>query len=214
MGGRFDVFHSLETEKQQRILKAALVEFATKGFKYASTNAIAENAQIGKGMLFYYFGSKEELFDFLCEYAIEFVRNQYVSRYQVETGDFLERYKALTTLKRWTMSEFPEVIGFFESFFKAENAPYFGKYSEEFARIRRSVYDKIYDGVDYSLFREDVDGKTVVKYMKWLLESYEKDTTERFKRGEMDLSDDAVLSAEWEKYYAFTDDLRRIFYKG
>ncbi|MDR2043627.1 MAG: TetR/AcrR family transcriptional regulator [Clostridium sp.] len=74
MSGRFDVFHSLEPEKQKRILDAALREFADKGFKRASTNA----ARIGKGMLFYYFGSKEELFDFLCEYTMEFARNTYL----------------------------------------------------------------------------------------------------------------------------------------
>ncbi|MGC4018669.1 MAG: TetR/AcrR family transcriptional regulator [Muricomes sp.] len=71
-GSNFDAFHALEEEKQTRIINAALVEFSVKGYKRASTNVIAEKAQIGKGMLFYYFGSKEELFHFLCEYTIEF----------------------------------------------------------------------------------------------------------------------------------------------
>lgn len=213
MGGRFDVFHSLDREKQQRIIKAALVEFAAKGFKRASTNAIAENAQIGKGMLFYYFGSKDELFDFLCEYTIEFARTEYITRYSTDSGDFLERYKILTEVKRKSMAEFPEVIGFFESFYHDEKAPYFEKFAKETAEIRQLVYSKIYDGIDYSLFRNDLDGKTVVKYLKWLLNGYEADVTERFKRGELNTEDDSVLAAEWAKFYMFTDDLRHIFYK-
>lgn len=213
MSGGFDAFHSLDEEKQQRIIRAALVEFAVKGFKRASTNAIAENAKIGKGMLFYYFGSKEELFDFLCEYTIEFMRTKYVNLYESNTGDFIERYKVLTEVKRKVMSEFPEIISFFESFYHEENAPYFDKFSKDIIEIRKLIYGKIYDNIDYSLFRYDLDGKAVVNYLKWLFQGYEADITERFKRGEVSVSDETALASEWSKFYAFTDNLRQIFYK-
>jgi hypothetical protein len=75
------------------------------------------------------------------------------------------------------------------------------------------VYDDIYDGLDYSLFRDDMDGKTVVKYLKWLLDAYEAETAERFKRGDFDVNDEQSLAAEWARFYAFTDDLRKVFYK-
>ncbi len=213
MESRFDVFHSLDREKQQRIIKAALSEFASKGFKRASTNKIAENAQIGKGMLFYYFGSKEELFDFLCEYTLAFARTEYVNRYETDSGDFLQRYKMLTELKRKSLKEFPEVISFFESFYQEENKHYFGKFAEDIEEMRQLILRRIYEGIDYSLFRRDLDGTAVVKYMKWLFDGYEADIMHRFKRGELNTSDEAALAEEWSKFYAFTDDLRQIFYK-
>jgi TetR/AcrR family transcriptional regulator len=45
-----------------KILKAALVEFCAKGLAGARTAAIARRAGVNKRMLFYCFGSKEELY--------------------------------------------------------------------------------------------------------------------------------------------------------
>ncbi|GHV12846.1 TetR family transcriptional regulator [Clostridia bacterium] len=213
MSGNFDVFHALDEEKKQRIIKSALAEFAGKGFKRASTNVIAENAKIGKGMLFYYFGSKEELFDFLCEYVIEFAKNEYAGQLNSDSGDFLERHKVLTEAKRRLMSGYGEFFVFFEEFYKDENAPHFEKYKIEIAELRELIYGKIYDGIDYALFREDLNGAEVVKYLTWLMNGYEAETAERVKNGGLDVLNEAAVKEEWAKFYSFTDDLRRIFYK-
>jgi AcrR family transcriptional regulator len=47
---------------QQRILEAALQEFATHGFAGARVDGIAKGARINKRMLYHYFGDKEALF--------------------------------------------------------------------------------------------------------------------------------------------------------
>ncbi len=47
---------------RERILTAALKEFAAKGFAGARVDAIARRAAINKRMLYHYFGDKEELF--------------------------------------------------------------------------------------------------------------------------------------------------------
>ncbi|HUA65196.1 MAG TPA: TetR/AcrR family transcriptional regulator [Alphaproteobacteria bacterium] len=47
---------------RERILSAALKEFAAKGFAGARVDAIARRANINKRMLYHYFGDKEELF--------------------------------------------------------------------------------------------------------------------------------------------------------
>src|ERR1051325_10216174 len=49
-------------QSQQRILDAALAEFAAKGFAGARVDAIAKQARINKRMLYHYFGDKEGLF--------------------------------------------------------------------------------------------------------------------------------------------------------
>jgi TetR/AcrR family transcriptional regulator len=49
-------------QSRQRILEAALKEFAAKGFAGARVDAIARRARINKRMLYHYFGNKEELF--------------------------------------------------------------------------------------------------------------------------------------------------------
>ena len=47
---------------RERILSAALKEFADKGFAGARVDAIARRASINKRMLYHYFGNKEEMF--------------------------------------------------------------------------------------------------------------------------------------------------------
>jgi len=49
-------------QSQQRILDAALAEFAAKGFAGARVDVIARAARINKRMLYHYFGDKEGLF--------------------------------------------------------------------------------------------------------------------------------------------------------
>jgi len=47
---------------RERILNAALKEFAAKGFAGARVDTIARHAAINKRMLYHYFGDKEQLF--------------------------------------------------------------------------------------------------------------------------------------------------------
>src|SRR5207302_943190 len=55
---------------RRRILDAARREFGIKGFDGARVDAIARNARVNKGLIFYYFQSKEELFRVLSEERI------------------------------------------------------------------------------------------------------------------------------------------------
>jgi AcrR family transcriptional regulator len=47
---------------KERILAAALAEFSEKGISGARVDAIADRAGVNKRMLYYYFGSKDDLF--------------------------------------------------------------------------------------------------------------------------------------------------------
>jgi AcrR family transcriptional regulator len=55
---------------KRRILEAARREFGMRGFDGARVEAIARRARVNKGLIFYYFQSKEELFRALSEQRI------------------------------------------------------------------------------------------------------------------------------------------------
>lgn len=76
-------FESLEESKQHKIRQAALEEFAAHGYEKASTNRIVKAAGIGKGMLFYYFTSKQELYEYLVKYSLEFIQSQYLIKWML-----------------------------------------------------------------------------------------------------------------------------------
>ena len=55
------VFNELEKEKQDRIIEAAIKEFAEYGYENGSTNRIVKECGISKGSLFKYFENKEDI---------------------------------------------------------------------------------------------------------------------------------------------------------
>lgn len=63
-------FENLEPERQEQILAAAGVEFAERGYSGASVNRILESAGLSKGVLYYYFEDKRDLFATTLERAM------------------------------------------------------------------------------------------------------------------------------------------------
>jgi AcrR family transcriptional regulator len=62
-------FQNLEPARRERILSAAALEFAERGYEAASVNRIIEEAGTSKGSLYYYFEDKEDLFATALEHA-------------------------------------------------------------------------------------------------------------------------------------------------
>jgi AcrR family transcriptional regulator len=62
---------NLPSEKQQRVVDAAMAEFGQRGFSAGSLNVIAREARIAKGSIFQYFEDKLDLFATVCEWVSE-----------------------------------------------------------------------------------------------------------------------------------------------
>jgi TetR/AcrR family transcriptional regulator len=56
---------------KQKILNAALKEFATLGYAGARMEKIARRAEINKAMLFYYFSSKDNLYQEVLKHVLK-----------------------------------------------------------------------------------------------------------------------------------------------
>jgi AcrR family transcriptional regulator len=67
-------FLNLPPEKQERILTAALGEFADKGYHQASVNTMVSASGIAKGSIYQYFQDKKSIFLYIFEFAIGMVR--------------------------------------------------------------------------------------------------------------------------------------------
>ncbi|AVK64200.1 TetR family transcriptional regulator [Lactobacillus sp. CBA3606] len=51
-----------DPKKVQRIMRAATHEFASQGYTKAKTDQIAKAAQVSKGLIFHYYGNKQQLY--------------------------------------------------------------------------------------------------------------------------------------------------------
>jgi AcrR family transcriptional regulator len=52
----------LDNSRKDKIVQSSIEEFSEHGFEKASTDRISQRAEVSKGLIFHYFGSKENLF--------------------------------------------------------------------------------------------------------------------------------------------------------
>jgi AcrR family transcriptional regulator len=92
-------FERLEPARRAQILEVAAREFAEHGFDAASYNAIIERSGLSKGVFYYYFDDKEDLYlTVLRELLLEFLSgvsalpsSQSAAQFWVDMSDIYER---------------------------------------------------------------------------------------------------------------------------
>jgi AcrR family transcriptional regulator len=81
-----DTFFNLPEEKRERIIDAAIDEFAAYPFHQARVTVIADQAGIAKGSFYQYFEDKKDLFKHLIQLILE-KKLSYINRDMVESKD-------------------------------------------------------------------------------------------------------------------------------
>ncbi|QTL98072.1 TetR family transcriptional regulator [Iocasia frigidifontis] len=65
-----ETFFNLVNEKKERVIEAAIDEFALRPYHQARITAIADNASIAKGSFYQYFEDKKDLFKYIIELSV------------------------------------------------------------------------------------------------------------------------------------------------
>lgn len=167
----FEKFFNLDRQKQERILNAAIKEFAQKGFENASTNEMVKEAEISKGLLFHYFKNKKQLFLFLFDYFIEVITNEFYHKIDLSERDFFERTKQASLIKIELLNTFPDIFKFLEAAYMEDALTVKIELDERKKELTAVNMNRIFEGIDYSKFREDVDVQKVLKIITWTFES-------------------------------------------
>ena len=107
-----DKFFALPQEKQDRILNAGFRVFSKNSYKKSPMLEIANEADISKSLLFFYFRNKKEFYLFLMKTAEELTMKYLVASgcYQ-ETDIFEMMYKGLLA-KAELMRKYPDMSNF------------------------------------------------------------------------------------------------------
>ncbi len=66
-----NTFFNLTKEKKERVINAALDEFADKGYTNASITNIVNKAEIAKGSFYQYFEGKDDLYKYILKKAVD-----------------------------------------------------------------------------------------------------------------------------------------------
>lgn len=90
-------FRQLPPDKQERVMDAALAEFAEQGYQAASLNRLVAQAGIAKGSLYQYFPNKEGIFRHIFQFALNRVKGTLtaVKEETLEEGLFMRLEKSL-----------------------------------------------------------------------------------------------------------------------
>lgn len=74
-----DTFFNLDKQKQNRVIKAAVNEFAQNGYTKGSITKIVENAEIAKGSYYQYFEGIKDLFIYIVKLTFK-KKDEYLSQ--------------------------------------------------------------------------------------------------------------------------------------
>lgn len=203
-------FNNVEPAKQKRIIEAALKEFAEKGFDQASTNKIVQEAGIGKGMLFYYFTNKQGLFHFLIDYAITTIEVEYLTKINMEERDFIERLKQITQVKMVYHYENQHVSNFISTIYLDDELQLPEHLHQRLQKLMGDGLLKLYENIDYSLFRSDIDVEKAFQLIQWSFEGYQNDLLNKLKRKNIALLN---LDPYWDEFYEYLDIIKKAYYK-
>jgi AcrR family transcriptional regulator len=149
--------HDAERTREE-ILEAAMHEFAAQGFAGARVDEIADRTRTTKRMIYYYFGSKEQLYIAVLERAYANIRSleRELDVEHLEPADAIRRLAEVTLDHHEAHPEFIRLV----SIENIHNAEHMAK-SERLTNLNSPVIDLI-EGVlergrRQRVFRDDVD---------------------------------------------------------
>lgn len=206
----FSKFNKLKPEKQERILNAAMKEFALKGFANASTDAIINEAGISKGALFFYFNNKKDLFLYLYDYAIDIIKNEILSKFNKDERDIFARRRQLTLLKIEILKKHPEMYDFIAAAYMENSGDVKSDLESRNKELSITGQTILNEGIDTSKFKEGIDAMRAIDIITWTIEGFSNKEMVRVKSFALyELNFNRVL-AELDIYL---DMLKKNFYK-
>lgn len=153
-------------QKKARIIKAAAQVFADRGFSGTVMADIADRAGIGKGTLYEYFDSKEDLFFAVFEWFTQETEAAAKVSISALGGSVSERLAVLSesVMQSWLemKDHFTLVMEFWAASASSQMKQRFkGYFRQAYEDFRRIVAALIREGIEHGEFREDIVPESV-----------------------------------------------------
>lgn len=208
-GGPGAAFEKVEPAKRERILNAALAEFARKPYADASTNSIVAAAGISKGILFHYFGSKKNLYLYLFNYVGETLEKEIYSSLSFEGNDLPALLRQIGRVKLQVLKRHPNMSDFALRCVKEcppETRPELAAMIAEQSAKRLDKF--VFDNLDVGRFAHGFRSAHTARLIRWALEGYinsvERECREEGLR-------DVPVDDMMDEFDIYVDIIRRAF---
>ena len=203
-------FERLEEPRKTQLINAALKEFAAKGYDDASTNIIAKESGLSKSLLFHYVNSKRELFLLLYDYAITTILNDFFDAIDLTEKDMLKRCQQIAFVKLDLLHKSPALFDFFKVAVDTASDEVKAELDKRNKDIRHVNLDKLFAGIDKSLFRDDIDTDKATNLIIWILNGLADALQEKVSNLRMEQIDYEALIEESNAYFS---TVKKCFYK-
>lgn len=195
-------FFELPEEKQLRIINAGFEVFSKNDYKKASTEDIAVNAGISKGLLFYYFHDKKTLYLFLYDYAAKMLTESVVNTHFLEITDVFELFEYAAEQKYTVLEKSPYMMDFVMRSFYSQKEAVSEHLNSRFKEKTAEIYGMYLAKMDYSKFKDDVNPQNIMQMLSWMADGY---IHERQRFGlPIDLDDLMAKYKVWADYFKRT----------
>jgi len=158
--------HQPQKDKKERIIEAAARVFAQKGYAGAAVADIAVEAEIGKGTIYAYFDSKEDLFFAVFEWFT--LQTGAAAKVSISHlgGSASQRLEALSDSIMGMWDEIKDAFILTIEFWAASSSSQMRqRFKDSFRRLyeefRAIVVALIRDGIERGEFRSDVDAESI-----------------------------------------------------
>ncbi len=146
---------------------------------------IAAKAGVSKGLLFYYFHNKKELYLYLYHYVADIMKKQIVNKEFQEITDFYEVLEYSAREKVRILEKNPYLLEFAVKTFYSEKEDVSGELQKITAEQMQSVYKEYFEHLDLYKFKEDADPMYIYKMLVWMADGYMHNLKMNGKKVEM-----------------------------
>lgn len=192
-------FKELPEEKQRAVLNAAMEVFAKYDYKKASTDLIAAKAGISKGLLFYYFHNKKELYLTVYEYAKQQASAAALDPSLLTISDFFELISRAGLKKLKILAENPFIVDFSLRSFYSEKEEISDDLKVANAQTIDGSFATYFGNIDFGKFKEDTDPEKILRMIVWLMDGYLHE--QQMKGKTLDLDEIEAELAVWIKMF-------------
>ncbi|AFQ45470.1 TetR/AcrR family transcriptional regulator [Desulfosporosinus meridiei] len=175
----YENFENLKEDKKKKILDACIFEFADKGYDKASTNAITNEAGISKGILFHYFKNKKALFNYVLDYCMQTMTEEFMKYPLTETKDIFQRFSELGVIKLKIAQEYPYIVKLFMEALVSPPEDMRSEIEKKYLQASKRYMTTFFKDIDYSKFRSGVEPSKAIEVITLFIgalgEKYLKD---------------------------------------
>jgi TetR/AcrR family transcriptional regulator len=201
---------TMEDLKRDALLTVAMSKFAKNGYKKTTTDEIIVEAEISKGLLFHYFGTKKDLYLFLFQYAVSTILQEYYAQIDMKERDLLKRLRNAFLLKLKLTHKYPAIFNFVATAFFEKDPAVAGKIHKVADELYYDAHHEIVKDIDPSLFKENMNIQKSVEIILFTLRGYSESQASPEKCVEDYSNEHERYIKEMDEYIAV---LRTAFYK-